>query len=327
MPVINNTDYIPPRLLKNRHLLTIFPSLFRSIRRPGYERTRIPTPDQDFLDLDVSRTGSRTAVVILHGLEGSSSGKYVMGMVRIFNDHGYDTVSMNFRGCSGTPNRQMCFYHSGETGDLGTVIRYLQQSGQYDRLHLVGFSLGGNVVLKYIGEQGADISPMILSAVALSVPCDLRDSATVLEQRQNTIYMQRFIRHLKTKLILKAQQFPEQVSLENYDIIKTFRQFDDRYTAPLHGFPDAVTYWEQCSSKKYLHRIRIPVLLINAMDDPFLGEGCFPYEVARESEYFYLETPQYGGHVGFVTFGSRYYWSEKRTLDFIRAHGADKKGE
>ncbi|MBO9727493.1 MAG: alpha/beta fold hydrolase [Chitinophaga sp.] len=318
MPLIQHSDYRAPFLLQNRHMLTIYPSLFRSIKPANYRREQIPTPDHDFLDLDFSEQGHDRIVVILHGLEGSSTRKYVLGMVHIFNGTGFDTVSMNFRGCGGTPNKQLRFYHSGETGDLQTVITHLVSLNKYKAIHLVGFSLGGNVTLKYLGEQGTAAAGVIKSAVAISVPCDLQSGAVELEKRHNIIYMQRFIRELGNKLRAKEQQFPGSIRLEGYEAVKSFRQFDDRYTAPMHGFKDAVTYWEQCSSRSFLPDIRIPVLVINAKDDPFLGPACYPYDVAATSPYVFLETPQQGGHVGFVQFGQDFYWSEQRALAFIQ---------
>ncbi|KAA2239974.1 alpha/beta fold hydrolase [Chitinophaga agrisoli] len=320
MPVIRDSDYKAPFFLKNRHLLTIYPSLFRKLPAVSYQRVRMTTSDDDFLDLDVSSISSDKAVIILHGLEGNASRQYVRGMVHTFNKGGYDTISLNFRGCSGEPNRNLRFYHSGETGDLAQVVQYVTANWPYKAIHLVGFSLGGNVLLKYLGEQGRMTHPLIHSAVALSVPCDLKDSSGELEKPHNTIYMRRFIRDLGYKLQLKAQRFPDMILLDNYHTIKTFRQFDDQYTAPIHGFPDALTYWERCSSKPFLKDIRVPTLLINALDDPFLGKGCFPYAEAEASPWFYLETPSYGGHVGFVTFGEAGYWSEKRALKFIQEY-------
>ncbi|WP_201747943.1 YheT family hydrolase [Chitinophaga vietnamensis] len=299
-------------------MLTIYPSLFRSIKRANYDRMRILTPDKDFLDLDFSAVGGKRIVVILHGLEGNSTRKYVVGMVHIFNEAGYDTVSMNFRGCSGEPNKNLCFYHSGETGDLDTVIHYLISLKKYTSIHLVGFSLGGNVTLKYIGERGDRIDPLIRSAVAISVPCDLKSSSAELEKRHNMIYMQRFIRELGHKLQLKQAQFPNDIHLDGYHNIRSFRQFDDRYTAPLHGFKDALDYWERCSSLRFLQQISIPTLLINALDDPFLGKACYPYDIAASHPHFHLETPHSGGHVGFVRFGDDYYWSERRALKFTQ---------
>ncbi len=320
MPVANPSDYKPPFLLQNRHMLTIYPSLFRKIRPVDYQRRRITTRDGDFLDLDFSEKGSDRIVVILHGLEGDSTRKYVLGMVHIFNGAGFDTVSMNFRGCSGEPNRLLRFYHSGETGDLHSVVQYLLSLGKYKSIHLVGFSLGGNVTLKYVGEQGTRIAPEIRSAVGISVPVDLKSSSAELEKRHNIIYMQRFIRNLEEKLKLKQQQYPNDINLEGYDSIRSFRQFDDRYTGPMHGFRDALHYWEECSSRRYLHQISIPTLLINAKDDPFLGSDCFPYEIADASNTFFLETPLYGGHVGFVRFYEEFYWSEERALAFIKQY-------
>jgi uncharacterized protein len=318
MPVLHNSDYQAPFLLQNRHMLTIYPSLFRSIKPASYRRERISTPDNDFLDLDFSEQGNKSIVIILHGLEGNSTRKYVLGMVHIFNGAGFDTVSMNFRGCSGEPNRNLRFYHSGETGDLHAVIAHLVSLQKYTAIHLVGFSLGGNVTLKYLGEQGAAAAGVITSAVAISVPCDLKSGSAELEKRHNIIYMQRFIRDLGHKLRLKEQQFPGSIRLDNYGEVKSFRQFDDRYTAPMHGFKDALTYWEQCSSRPLLGNIRIPALIINAQDDPFLGKECYPYEIAAASPYVFLETPHQGGHVGFVRFGEEFYWSEKRALMFLQ---------
>jgi predicted alpha/beta-fold hydrolase len=320
MPVLRDSDYRPPLLLKNRHLLTVYPTLFRRMSALRYSRTRIATPDDDFLDLDFSLTGSDRIVIILHGLEGHAGRKYVLGMVNVFNQGGYDTVSLNFRGCSGEPNRNLRFYHSGDTGDLAHVVEYLVRSKPYKDIHLVGFSVGGNVLLKYLGEKGANIPAQIRSAVAISVPCDLKSSAIQLESVQNAIYMKRFIRDLGHKLELKARRFPDNINLENYRAVKTFRQFDDRYTAPLHGFQDAEQYWKLSSSKQYLPKIKVPVLLINALDDPFLTKECFPYEEAAGNDRLYLETPRYGGHVGFVRLGNREYWSERRAFEFI--HGA-----
>lgn len=320
MPVIKTPDYKAPILLRNRHLLTIFPSLFRKIKPANYTRTRISTHDNDFLDLDFSKTGSDQLVVILHGLEGNSQRQYITGMVHIFNEGGYDTVSMNFRGCSGESNKALRFYHSGETGDLQTVIEHLEASHHYKRIHLVGFSLGGNVTLKYVGERGAAIPAIIRSAVAISVPCDLKDSSIELEKRHNFIYMKRFIRSLGLKLETKAKQYPNEISLDNFGIIKNFKQFDDRYTAPMHGFKDAEEYWARNSSKQFLENIRIPTLLINALDDPFLGKGSFPYKEADNNPCLYLETPETGGHVGFVTFTGKHYWSERRAFQFIHDH-------
>lgn len=306
--------------MRNRHLLTIYPTLCRRVKPVQYTRARMTMPDGDFVDLDFSTVGSDKLVLVLHGLEGDSHRKYVKGMVQLFNQQGYDVAGMNFRGCSGEPNKALRFYHSGETGDLGAVVQHIAASKKYKALYLLGFSLGGNVLLKYTGEQGANINPLVHAAVAISVPIDLANSAIELEKKHNAIYMQRFIRSLGAKLKAKQLLYPDAINLDGYENITTFRQFDDRYTAPLHGFPDADTYWHQSSSIRVLDRVAIPTLLINAQDDSFLGPKCYPYEIAAHHPLLYLETPRYGGHVGFVNFGGSSYWSERRALDFIRSH-------
>lgn len=318
MPIIQHADYEAPFLLRNRHLLTVYPTLFRKIAAAGYRRERVTTPDQDFIDLDFSETGSDKIVLILHGLEGDSTRKYVLGMVHIFNEAGYDTVSLNFRGCSGELNKNLRFYHSGETEDLHFTINYLASLNRYKAIHLVGFSLGGNVTLKYLGERNNEAAKLVRSAVAVSVPCDLASGATELEKSHNRVYMNRFIRSLGGKLERKAAAYPGAIDLENYSDIKTFRQFDDKYTAPIHGFGNAVNYWKICSSKAYLPDIKVPTLLINALDDPFLGTDCYPYAIAKDHSYLFFQAPEKGGHVGFVNFGNKYYWSEKRALAFLQ---------
>jgi len=315
--MLQHADYEAPLLLRNRHLLTVYPTLFRQIEAAKYRRERVTTPDQDFIDLDFSETGSDKVVLILHGLEGDSTRKYVLGMVHIFNEAGYDTVSLNFRGCSGEPNKNLRFYHSGETEDLHFAINYLAALNRYRSIHLVGFSLGGNVTLKYLGERNSEAAALVRSAVAVSVPCDLASGAIELEKPHNRVYMNRFIRNLGGKLKQKAAAFPE-IDLRNYSSIRTFRQFDDKYTAPIHGFENADSYWKICSSKAYLHDIQVPTLLINAQDDPFLGADCYPYEIARDHSYLFFQAPEKGGHVGFVNFGNKYYWSEKRALAFLQ---------
>ncbi|NIG57427.1 YheT family hydrolase [Chitinophaga sp. Cy-1792] len=316
MPLVHSSEYKAPLLLRNRHLLTVFPTLFRKVALPAYRRERINTSDGDFLDLDFSEKGNDRIVIILHGLEGSASRHYVLGMVHIFNGAGYDTVSMNFRGCSGEPNRNLRFYHSGDTGDLDQVISYVSSLGRYRHIHLVGFSLGGNVTLKYVGERGETISPLIKSAVAISVPCDLTSSSVELAKSHNRVYMSRFIRNLGDKLSQKQARFPRELDMSGYDKIRSFREFDDRYTAPIHGFKDALQYWYVSSSVRYLDKVSIPTLLINAADDPFLSKECYPYEIAEHHPYFHMEVPEKGGHVGFVNFGVDYYWSERRALVF-----------
>ena len=317
MPLVRST-YTPPRGFQNPHLQTIFAGRLRRVEGVRYRRERIETPDGDFLDLDISHVGADRAAVISHGLEGSADRAYVRGMVRTLNRRGWDAVAWNFRGCSGEPNRRLRLYHSGATEDLDAVVQHALRG--YAHVALVGFSLGGNLTLKYLGERGDAVDARVARAVALSVPVDLAASSLALARWENGLYMRYFLRSLRRKVHVKAQQFPGEISTAGLARIRDFRGFDDRYTAPLHGFEDAEDYWQRSSSKRFIGGIRIPTLLVNAADDPFLAPACYPTEAARRSEHFWLETPAHGGHVGFVTFGGDgEYWSERRAAAFLDA--------
>lgn len=316
MPVVPHSDYTPPRLLSNGHIQTIIPSFFRRVEI-AYQRERIDIPDGDFLDLDWSRIESDKLAILSHGLEGSSDRAYMRGMAKAFNVHGWDALAWNYRGCSGVPNRKLKSYHSGATGDLETVIKHALFLNQYIELCLVGFSMGGNITLKYLGENGDSIPEEVKSAVAFSVPCDLKSSAEKLARFSNKIYMHRFLGFLHKKIQLKMKMFPGEINDDGFDQIRTFKEFDDRYTAPIHGFEDAEDYWRKCSSKQFLDNIRIPTLLINSKNDPFLSEACYPIEQAKSNPYLCLEIPESGGHVGFISLHNNgIYWSESKAVSF-----------
>jgi predicted alpha/beta-fold hydrolase len=319
MPLARSS-YSPPPGFSNPHLQTIVAGRLRRVDGIRYDRERITTPDGDFLDLDWSRVDADRVVVISHGLEGSADRAYVRGMVRTLNRRGWDALAWNLRGCSGEPNRRLRLYHSGATEDLEAVVH--RALADYDHVALVGFSLGGNMTLKYLGEQGG--TAPVRRAVAVSVPVDLAASSVALARWENGLYMRYFLRSLRRKVRTKARQFPGEISTDGLATIRDFRGFDDRYTAPIHGFEDAEDYWRQSSSKPFLDAIRVPTLLINAADDPFLTPACYPTEIARRSDWFWLETPTHGGHVGFVTFGrDGEYWSERRAEDFLDGREAN----
>lgn len=323
MPLITASAYRPPALITNGHLQTILPSLLRRVDGVSYSRERIITPDGDFLDLDWSRRQKTRLVVMCHGLEGSTNASYMRGMVRAFNRAGWDTLGINFRGCSGVPNRRLRSYHSGATNDLATVLQHVRQAGAYSTIGLVGFSLGGNLVLKYLGEQGRDIAAFIRWAAAVSVPCDLKAGAIAMARPACRIYMFRFLRTLCAKAQDKAAKSEGWLKPENFKGLRTFREFDDHYTAPAHGFRDAEEYWRRCSARFFIDRIRIPTLLINARNDPFLAPNCYPVEQARRSAWLYLEIPATGGHVGFIPPRLKdNFWHEDRILDFAMSHTA-----
>lgn len=314
MPLVEST-YCPPFGLKNGHAATIFPVLFRRVPPVDYVRTRLELADGDFLDLDWLKNKNRRLVIIAHGLESDSQAQYMRAMALALSEKKYDVLAWNCRGCSGEPNRLLRSYHSGISEDLREVVAHALELG-YEEVFLVGFSLGGNITLKYIGEEGAKIDPRVKAAVAVSVPCDLTSSSLRLGKFYNQIYMRRFMDGLKTKILQKKSVFPDYVDLDGLNKMRTFGQFDERYTAPLNGFSGARDYWEKASSRPHLEKIAIPTLLINAADDPFLDEPCFPREVAENNPHFFLEIPKNGGHVGFSSWG-KVGWLEKRASAFF----------
>ena len=282
----------------------------------SFERERIETPDGDFLDLDwvhntLNLNGSGRVVVLLHGLEGCSERAYMRGMTKVLSAAGWTVCALNFRSCSGELNRLPRSYHSGVTEDLKTVLSAI--SDRYEHVCAAGFSLGGNVLLKYLGEEGG--GSKIEAAVAISTPCDLKGSAEKLELESNRKYMRRFLRSLSAKMEAKSRLFPEQICVDDFESIRSFRAFDDRYTAPLHGFDDAEDYWRRCSSKSFLKHITIPTAILTAKDDPFLSESCYPEEEARLNSNVFLDTPRFGGHLGF--YNRNTFWSERQVVKFL----------
>lgn len=313
--------YRPPFPLSGGHTQTILPSIFRSVADVRYRRERIDTPDGDFLDLDrLDAECAGRLAVLCHGLEGSSRRPYMLGMARAFARAGWDVIAWNYRGCSGEPNRRLRSYHSGATDDLDVVIRHALAPRVYRRVALVGFSLGGNLALKYVGERGAAVDERIAGVAAFSAPCDLRAGAESLARLSTRIYMGRFIASLGAKMREKAARFPGAVDLEPLRGMRTFHEFDDRYTAPLHGFSGAADYWEQCSSVRYLDSVRVPALLVSALNDPFLAGRCYPVAEAERNPCITLEMPRSGGHIGFIACGGGgTYWSERRALAFFES--------
>ncbi len=311
MPLLESR-FRPPLFLRNGHLQTIFGALLPRRFRNGVVTERLELPDGDFLDLDWGKAGHRRLAVISHGLEGSSKNSDIRGLSAALNEAGWDTLAWNFRGCSGEQNRCLRFYHSGETGDLSAVINHAAVN--YSSLALVGFSLGGNMILKYLGE--GNVHPFLQAAVAVSVPVDLASSARALDRRLgNQIYLRRFMKSLAAKVEAKAKRFPAEIDATGVHDIRSFSIFDDRYTARIHGFRDAEDYWRQSSAIGYLNRISIPTLLLNAKDDPFLSRESFPYVEASKNPCFYLEAPRSGGHLGFLD--AQGFWIERRIPQFL----------
>lgn len=309
--------YRPPWPFKNGHISTIYSALVRKPPPVVFQRERLELPDGDFLDLDWAGPENKPMriLILLHGLEGNARRPYMQGSAALFAAAGYRVCSVNFRGCSGEPNRLYRSYHSGATEDLREVVRYLAGKFPGVPLFLKGFSLGGNLTLKFLGEGNPEAA-YIRGAVAVSVPVQLRDSLEQLNKANNALYARRFLVNLKDKLKQKNKRFPERISLAEIGQIKTLKDFDDRYTSVAHGFRDALDYYRQCSALQFLDGITTPSLLLNARNDSFLGPECYPRERCEAHPYLSLEMPEYGGHVGFYTRDNRYY-NELRAVEFL----------
>lgn len=316
MPIIASS-YNPPVLFKNGQFSTIYNGLWRKIEDLKQKRERIPLPDNDFLDLDwsFSKTATDQVVILLHGLEGHGQRPYMAGAAKAFNGSGYDACAVNFRGCSGETNRLFRSYHSGATEDLNTVVNHILDNKTYKIIYIKGFSLGGNMAFKYLGE-GRNLSDRLKGVVGISVPCDLYSSLNELLKFKNYPYSQRFKKHLLDKLKLKLPLFEDKISIEDIRKIKTLKDFDDIYTSRAHGFNNALDYYEKSSCLQFLSNIKVPSLIINAKNDSFFGPECYPYKEAQENTNLYLETPKYGGHVGFYGKDNITY-SEKRAIKFF----------
>ncbi len=313
MPFTENKSYRPPFFLFNRHLETIYPALFRKVKISKAQRERLELDDGDFLDLDWYKKSSKKLVIINHGLEGSSDRAYVLGIVKIFLDNNWDALAWNFRGCSGEINRLPRFYHSGETGDLNKVI--LHASEKYESIFLVGFSLGGNMMLKYLGEFSENLPGPICGAATFSVPIQLHDSCLEIMKSHNVLYQKRFLNNLKKKVLEKSKMHPGVFDIDKVMRANTIMAFDDCLTAPIHGFADAEDYYKKNSSLQFLNKISVPTLLINAKNDPMLSDNCYPVELSKNHEYLFFEQWTFGGHVGFSTM-SMYYKSEELAIGF-----------
>lgn len=320
MPIARHSTYRAPRWLPGAHAQTIFPPLFRRMERLPFFRSRLETPDGDCIDIDTLLAGpapGKTAIILSHGLEGDSRRKYIRGMYRVFAALGWDCVSRNFRACGGALNRLPGMYHSGQTDDIHCVVRHVLDAG-YEAVALVGFSMGGNQTLKYLGEEPDKVPPAIKAAVAFSVPCHLPGAARELDRPGNAVYMRYFMRTLRKKVRLKHELYPDMYPLEGLERIRTFAEFDNRYTAPVHGFSSAADYWERAACLPHLGRIRVPTLLVNARNDPFLSPQCYPVRAAEQNAALTLEMPEEGGHVGFCSrLGPGAYWSEERAAAFF----------
>ncbi len=318
MPLIKNSTYTkPPFYLFNGHLETIVPSVWRKVEGVQYERERLELADGDFVDLDWVKKGNERLMILTHGLEGNSDRHYIKGMVKLLQSNNWDALAWNCRSCSGEMNRKLRMYHHGDIADIGEVIQHTIATANYKEISLIGFSMGGNIVLKYLGVNGQKVPKQIKNGVAISAPCDLSSSADKLDRPSSYFYKQKFYSRLAAKMELKAQQFPGVIDMSQLKNVKRWRDFDDFFSAPVNGFKDAQDFYNQASSLNYLDGIQRPTLLINAYNDPILTPTCFPTAIAQHHSYLFLEAPTKGGHVSFLEPNQDFTWMERRALEFV----------
>ncbi len=318
MPIINSCYQAPPLWVRGKHFETIIPALFRKVEGVIYQRERLYTADKDFIDLDWSKVGSKKVAIIAHGAEGDTQKPYILGMVKELNAEGWDTLSWNLKGCSGEINQQKGFYHAASSEDLSHVVNFVVGTKKYKEVALIGFSIGGCITLKYLGERKGALSRKISKAVALSAPCDLYACSQNLSNGVNRLYSSYFLMTLKVKIQKKLKLYPEILESIEWSKIDNFLEFEDYVTTPLLGYDDAFECYEKCSPKKMINDISIPTLIINAKNDPFMNKECFPIEECHKSSKVFLEIPSYGGHIGFMkdSLHGRYF-SEERTTQFL----------
>ena len=295
---------------RNPHLQTLWPVLFRRRLRPKLRRERLELPDGDFIDLDWTLNETGPIVILLHGLEGGSRSHYARSMLSVLPRHGLRAVLMHFRGCSGEPNRLARAYHSGDTGDFDFLVASLRDREPGVALAAIGYSLGGNVLLKWLGERGAQ-APLRVAA-AVSVPFLLHESVTRMGRGFSRLYQWHLLKSLKQNVRRKSGKHAVPVALTELEKMSNFFAFDDRITAPLHGFQGAMHYYTTASCRQYLNRIRIPTLIVHAKDDPFMQDSIVP-PPAELSPAIDFRLHRHGGHVGFV--GGMLPWRPRYWLD------------
>lgn len=314
--MITESSFKPIWYLRNPHLQTILANIVHP-QPPQVTYEKLELSDGDYLQLAWGTARDRHTVLLLHGLEGSLRSAYAQRMINALNIRNIPVVMMFFRGCNGAPNRLLRSYHSGETGDLRAVIEHLKHKG-VDRIALVGYSLGGNVTLKYLGEGRVDDS--VACAAATSVPMLLDRCAERMNQGFSRLYQHTLLQRLKSKVAQKKELMAREGLPVDTSQIRNFVEFDDVYTAPIHGFTGAKQYYERCSSRGFIDRIETPTLIIHSRDDPFMTPDVIPAE-HELGPGVHLELSAHGGHVGFITGKLKpRSWLEPRIIQFVSQH-------
>jgi predicted alpha/beta-fold hydrolase len=317
MPTIYHSTYQKPPLLHfNGHLQTILPS-FRRVTGVTYTRERLTTPDDDFLNIDWMRQKSKRLVVLTHGLEGNTYRHYMLGMGKMFYKHGFDVLAWNCRSCGGEMNRQLRLYNHGETEDMSQIIHHAAQHADYQEIVLIGFSMGGNISLKYASVHP---HPLVSKVIVFSAPLDMRTSIAVLDEPSNFIYKQNFINKLLPKIKYKAAHYPNHLDLNVLKGQKSIIAQAVLFFVNINGYQDMEDFYEKGSALHFIPRLQIPALIVQAQNDPILTPACSPTQLADKHPFIHLETPLCGGHVGFMhPIDKEHTWAEHRAIEFALA--------
>ena len=305
---------------------TIYAALFARKPRVIYRRERWELTDGDFLDLDwVDGSADKPLLALFHGLEGNSQGHYALALMDALRQRGWRGVVVNFRGCSGSPNRLARAYHSGDSTEVKMVLTYLKTQAGAQALYAAGISLGANALLKWLGESGLEAQQLLAGAAAISAPVDLASAGARLDQGFNRYsYTRHFLQTLRRKTQQKIDAHRLPITSRALRAAKTLYAFDDLYTAPMHGYLSAADYWQRASSKPWLNSISVPTLIVHAHNDPFLPASTY-LEDAQLSPHITLDLTQQGGHVGFVSgpYPGKLNWLPNRVLSFFtqQQHG------
>ena len=318
MPFIEKSSYNDSVsfLNKHKHISTIYAGMFKKFPSPTYEREILELQDGDFLAIDYNLKNRSKAIILCHGLEGNSQRTYMNSCATYFLERNFSVFAWNNRSCSGEMNRLPRLYHHAAIEDLDAVIQFAL--AKVEEVFVIGYSMGGAQTLNYLGRT-ENINDRIKAAIAISVPIEVKTSADSLKKGFNKVYMKNFTNDLIPKLKQKAAQFPDLMNWEKIKDIKGFDDLDDHFTAPLHGFKNREDYYFKVSPARNIENITKPVLIINALDDPFLGADCYPITLAKNNLFIHLETPKYGGHCAFTMKDTMNSYAEIRAFEFIES--------
>jgi len=314
MPYLPDTTFRTTFLNRNGHFSTMYAGAFKKSIPPVYSREKWILPDGDFLEVDYQIKSAKKAIILCHGLEGSSTSSYNNRAARFYLSNGFSVFTWNNRSCGSVMNTSAKLYHHGEVEDLSFVVDEVIHRG-FTEVFLVGFSMGGAQIMNYLGRK--EISDKVKAGVAVSTPIELKSSAERMERGLSKIYLNRFIGKIRKKIIIKATEFPGLIDKKASMKISSFADLAEHYIVPVYRFESLDDFYKKASPSGCMKNIKTPVLILNSLDDPIIGEAGFPVDFARKHNYVHLETPRYGGHCAFCLANSDYAYSEIRALEFF----------